>query len=88
METVSREVLLAVAADDAEVACARATALARGVLESPNVALATAVLKGGPLAMTRAIALAERVLGASGACATETATSGGLYSTALHATKE
>jgi hypothetical protein len=66
LATVSRELLLAVAADDAETACARATALARGVLESPVVALACAVLRGGPLAMTKAIALAERVLGAGG----------------------
>jgi hypothetical protein len=66
LATVSRELLLAVAADDADAACARATALARGVLESPVVALASAVLRGGPLAMTKAIALAERLLEAGG----------------------
>jgi hypothetical protein len=64
LATVSRELHLAVAADDAETACALATALARGVLGSPVGALASAVLRGGPLAMTKAIALAERVLGA------------------------
>jgi hypothetical protein len=52
LATVSRKLLLAVAADDAEAACARATALARGVLESPVVALASAVLRGGPLEET------------------------------------
>jgi hypothetical protein len=66
LATVSREQLVAVAADDAEAACARATALARRVLESPVVALASAVLRGRPLAMTKAIALAERVLGTDG----------------------
>jgi hypothetical protein len=75
LATVSRELLLAVAADDAQAACARSTALARGVLESPVVALASAVLRGGPLAMTKAIALAERVLEAGGRCAAETAAS-------------
>jgi hypothetical protein len=62
LATVSRELLVAVARDDAEAACARATALARGVLESPVVVLASAVLRGGPLAMTKAITLAERLL--------------------------
>jgi hypothetical protein len=66
LATVSRELLLAVAADDADAACARAMALARGVLESPVVALASAVLRGGPLAMTKALALAERLLATSG----------------------
>jgi hypothetical protein len=99
LATVSRELLLAVAADDAEAACERATALARGVLESPVVALAWAVLRGGPLAMTKAIALAERVIGTdgtreregppdAGTSAPGTTASGGPGSTALHATKE
>jgi hypothetical protein len=72
LATVSRELLL-VAADDADMACARGTALPRGVLQSPVVALASAVLKGGPLAMTKAIALAEQVLLPGGTRARETA---------------
>jgi hypothetical protein len=60
LATVSRELRIAVAADDGEAACACATALARAVLGSPVVTLASAVLRGRPLAMTKAIALAEQ----------------------------
>ena len=88
LATVSRELLLAVAADDGETACARAAALAREVLESPVVGLASAVLKGGPLAMTKAIALAERVLGAGGTRTAETVANGAPGSVAFQATKE
>ena len=87
LATVSRELLLAVAADDAEAACVRATALARGVLESPVVALASAVLRGGPLAITKAIALADRLLEGAGASSPDIA-GGGLSSAALKGTSE
>jgi hypothetical protein len=88
LATVSRELLVAVAADEADAACARATALARGVLESSVVALASAVLRGGPLAMTKAIAQAERLLGAGAVCAPDAAGGDGPGSRTLQATKE
>ena len=39
-----------------------AQALAKAVLETPEVVLAVAVLQGGPFAIRRALELAERVI--------------------------
>jgi hypothetical protein len=41
-----------------------AQALARGILEARQVALAAAILQGGPLAIRRALELAELVIDA------------------------
>jgi hypothetical protein len=39
-----------------------AQALAKAVLETPEVVLAVAVLQGGPFALRRALELAERIV--------------------------
>jgi hypothetical protein len=49
-----------------EAAWQAALALAKAVLETPTVALAVAVLEGGPFALRRALELAEVIVESNG----------------------